>query len=154
MTTMNKEEVEEILEEDDVSINTTIDLRDLKKQKKKIRKIYKKAIKKRDYNKIQGCLKFITTYDEIAHQYKYEKYYNMLSPEIKEVLRIREEMVALKEFDTSIYDLFEEKLVGRMSANMNKMFEKRIHQMKREMLGHKRVIGNKNKNRVRHPSKR
>lgn len=130
-----------------------IDLKDLKKEKNKMRKIYKKAIKQWNLNKIQECLAFIEKYDEIVKQYKYEKYYNMLSPQIKEALRVRDEMVALKDFDTKVYDTFSAQILSEIKKDMVKYNDKALHKMKKDMMGVKKQIKNRNRNRVKHPSK-
>ncbi len=137
-----------------MNLEQNIDLKDLKKQKNEMRKIFKKAIKQYDLDKIQQGLSFIEKYDEIVKSYKYEKYYNMLTPQIKEAIRVRDELAVMKEFDTRVYDIFEEKLMERMKSHIDKYNNKMLFKIKKDLTSTKKQIDKKNKNRVKHPSKK
>ena len=115
-----------------MNLEQNINLKDLKKQKNEMRKIFKKAIKQWNLDKIQQGLSFIEKYDEIVKSYKYQKYYNMLTPQIKEALRVRDELAAIKEFDCRVYDTFEEKLMGRMKTHIDTYNNKMLFKIKKD----------------------
>ena len=117
-----------------MDIEAKIDYKDLKKQKNINRKQFKKAIKNKDYDMIQQCLVFVKKYDEMVRTEKYEKYFNMMSNEVKEIINLRNHINELKDFDTSIYEIFEEKLIKRMSQHINRYTEKRLGEMKKALV--------------------
>ncbi len=117
-----------------MDIEAKIDYKDLKKQKNINRKQFKKAIKNKDYDMIQQCLVFVKKYDEMVRTEKYEKYFNMMSNEVKEIINLRNHINELKDFDTSIYEIFEEKLIKRMSQHINRYTEKRLQEMKKALV--------------------
>lgn len=115
-----------------------LELKELKKQKNIMKKKYKKAIKKSEYDTIQEYLTFIKKYDEIVETQKYEKYFNMMDNKTKEIINLREQINNLKDFDTSIYSIFSEKLTLQMKEHINKYTERRLIQIKKQLVAVKK----------------
>ena len=62
----------------------------------------------------------------------------MMGAKMKEIIRLREEISYLKDFDTSIYEVFEEKLTKKMTDHINNYTERRLVQMKKQLISVKK----------------
>ena len=130
-----------------MDIKSKIDYKDLKKQKNSNKKQFKKAIKQKDYDMIQQCLKFVEKYDEMlesdSYKQKYMKYYNQLPVDTKEIIRLRKDINELKQIDLQIMEIFEERLIKKMTKHLNQYTERRLIEMKKQLVNANRQVSKK-----------
>lgn len=141
-----------------MSIEAKVDFRDLKKQKNSNRKQFKKAIKQKDYDMIQQCLTFVEKYDEmckdvVGYKPKYQKYFNQLPVDTKEIIKLREQISQLKDIDLTIYEVFEKRISDAIKDHVNKYVEKRLIQMKKSLTTAKKQVSMKAPKRMKAPAR-
>lgn len=136
-----------------MDLEAKIDFKDLKKQKNKSKKQFKKAIKQKDYDMIQQCLTFIKKYDEMVKTEKYEKYYNSLPKDTKEIIRLRAEITMLKDIDLSVFEIFEKRLSDAITEHINKHCARELIKMKKQLTNVKKQVSLKQTKRVKAPTK-
>ena len=139
-----------------MDIEAKIDFKDLKKQKNKNKKKFNKAVKKMDYDTIQECLTFLKKYDEMVNDggEKYEKYFFNLPPQTREIIMLRKNIANLKNIDLSIYEIFEKRLSDKLTTHINGYVERRLIQMKKQLVNANKQVQMKQKVRVKAPPKK
>ncbi len=136
-----------------MDIEAKIDYKDLKKQKNINKKKFNKAVKNKDYNTIQECLIFIEKYDEMVETEKYEKYYNSMPQQTKEIISLRKEIAMLKDIDLSIFEIFEKRLSDKITEHINKHCARELIKMKKQLTNANRQVQQKKKVRTKAPTK-
>ncbi len=116
-----------------MSLETEIDFKELKKQKNIKKKQFKNAIKSRNYDMISECLVWIKKYDELTSANKSDKYNHQLPNEVKEILRLRQEIKQLKDIDLTIYEIFEARICGAIKKQLNQYVEKQFKDIKKQL---------------------
>jgi len=134
-----------------MELESKIDFRDLKKQKNKNKKRFKKAVKKMDYDTIQECLTFLKKYDEMVNDggEKYEKYFFNLPPQTREIIMLRKSIADLKNIDLSIYEIFEKRLSDKLTNHINGYVERRLIQMKKQLVNANKQVQKRQTVRVK-----
>ena len=134
-----------------MDIEAKIDFKDLKKQKNKNKKKFKKAVKKFDYDTIQECLTFLKKYDEMVNDggEKYEKYFFNLPPQTREIIMLRKSIADLKNIDLTIYEIFEKRLSDKLTTHINGYVERRLIQMKKQLVNANKQVQMKQPKRVK-----
>ena len=117
-----------------MDLETKIDFLDLKKQKNINRKKFKQAVKKIDYNTIQECLIFVEKYDKMVNTEKYNKYFNSMPPQTKEIILLRKEIANIKSVDLSIFEIFEKRLSESITEHINQYTNRRLITMKKQLV--------------------
>ena len=132
-----------------MDIEAKIDYKDLKKQKNINKKKFNKAVKNKDYDTIQECLTFLKKYDEMVETKKYEKYYNSMPPQTKEIISLREQITIIRDVDLSIFEIFEKRLSDAITEHINQYTERRLIQIKKSLTTANRQVQQKQKVRTK-----